>query len=200
MNSKLWIRKALSTCLALAILATYSMVALAGTDKIAGELLVTGKNINGETPFVQVNGENAQSGRSIFSSNTITTPANASAVINLGKIGRIELAPNTTFTVSFTENKISGNLSAGRVTILSASEDVAITLLDGKTANLKAGETATATGNRQNDDDDDKDGGAAWWIWAGVFGGAIAGIIIAATSDNNRIALGGGTTVVSPIR
>ncbi len=194
MNSKTWINKALSMCVATAILVTYSMVALAGTDKIAGELLVTGKNANG----VLVNGETAQSGRSIFSSNTITTPDNASAVINLGKIGKIELAPNTTFNISFNEKGIGGNLSAGRVTVLSASGDVVITNAAGKTVNLKTGESANAAGSRQDDDDDD--GGKAWWIWAAVFGGAIAGIVIAATSDNNRIALGGGTTVVSPVR
>ena len=198
MNSKIWIRKALSTCLAVAILATYSMVALAGTDKIAGELLVTGKNINGETPFVQVNGETAQSGRSIFSSNTITTPDNASAIINIGKIGKIELAPNTTFSLSFDEKGIAGNLTAGRVTVLSASNDVIVKMIDGKTANLKVGESAVLGGRQK--DDDDNDGGSAWYIWAAIFGGAIAGIVIAATSDNNRIALGGGTTVVSPIR
>ena len=59
MNSKLWIRKALSLCLSVAILATYSMVALAGPRKVAGELTVSGKDINGEAPFVLVNGEAA---------------------------------------------------------------------------------------------------------------------------------------------
>jgi hypothetical protein len=49
MNSKLWIRKALSMCLSVAVLATYSMVALAGPGKAAGELAVSGKNVNGET-------------------------------------------------------------------------------------------------------------------------------------------------------
>lgn len=169
------------------------MVALAGTDKIAAELLVTGKNVN-----VQVNGEVAQSGRSIFSSNTITTPDNASAIINLGKLGKIELAPNTTFSINYNENGISGNLSAGRLTVLNATGNVMVNTLNGQTFNLKAGETANASGKKQDDDDDD--GGSAWWIWAAVFGGAIAGIVIAATSDNNRIALGGGTTVVSPVR
>lgn len=196
MNSKTWISKALSGCLAVTILVTYSMVALAGTDKIAGELLTTGKNANS----VQVNGETVQSGRSIFSSNTITTPDGASAVINLGKIGKIELAPNTTFSISFSEKGIGGNLSAGRVKVLSASSDVAVTTVGGKTVNLKVGESANASGSKKDDDDDDNDGGSAWWIWAAVFGGAIAGIVIAATSDNNRIALGGGTTVVSPSR
>lgn len=198
MNSKVWIRKALSTCLTVAILATYSMVAFAGTEKVAGELLVSGKNINGETPFVKVNGEAAQSGRSIFTSSTIATPKNASAIINLGKIGKIELAPNTTLALSFNDKGISGDLLSGRVTVLSATDSVGIKTTEGKLLNLTAGESAVS--NAQDDDEDDKDGGAAWWVWALVFGGAIAGVVIAATSDNNRVALGGGTTVVSPVR
>jgi hypothetical protein len=191
MNSKEWIRKALSMCLTVAILATYSMVALAGTDKIAGELLVSGNNI------VKVNGEAAQSGRSIFSSSTISTPQDASAIINLGKVGKIELAPNTTMSLSFNEKGISGDLISGRVTVLSASDSVNIKTAAGKTLKLNAGESAAS---KADDDEDDKDGGSAWWVWALVFGGAIAGVVIAATSDNNRIALGGGTTVVSPTR
>jgi hypothetical protein len=198
MNSKVWIRKALSMCLAVAILATYSMVALAGTEKVAGELLVSGKNINGETPFVKVNGEAAQSGRSIFSSSTIATPENTSAVINLGKVGKIELAPNTTMTLSFNEKGITGDLISGRVTVLGASDSVNIKTAEGKLLQLGVGDSAVS--KAQDDDDEDEKGGSGWWVWALVFGGAIAGVVIAATSDNNRIALGGGSTVVSPTR
>jgi hypothetical protein len=198
MNSKVWIRKALSMCLAVAILATYSMVALAGTEKVAGELLVSGKNINGETPFVMVNGEAAQSGRSIFSSSTIATPANASAVINLGKVGKIELAPNTTMTLSFSEKGITGDLVSGRVTVLSATDSVNIKTAEGKVLQLGVGESAVS--KAADDDDTDNKGGMGWWVWALVFGGAIAGVVIAATTDNNRVALGGGSTVVSPTR
>lgn len=193
MNSKVWIRKALSLCLTVAIFATYSMVALAGTEKIAGELLVSG-SANGVT----VNGEAAQSGRSVFTSSTIATPQNASAVINLGKIGKIELAPNTILALSFNDKNISGNLIAGRVTVLSASDTVSVKTQDGKMLQLGIGESAASAA--QDDDDDDDDGGGGWWLWALVFGGAIGGVVIAATSDNNRVALGGGTTVVSPTR
>ena len=198
MNSKLWIHKALSMCLAVAIIATYSMVALANSEKVAGELSVSGKNINGETPFVKVNGEAAQSGRSIFSSSIIVTPANANAIINLGKVGKIELAPNTTLALSFDENTITGDLLAGQVSVLNASNSVNIKMLDGATLKLNAGDTAT-TGKAQ-DTDAIGGGGNAWLIWALVLGGAAAGIVIAATTDNNRIALGGNTTVVSPTR
>lgn len=199
MNSKVWFRKALSMCLVAATIAAYSMVALAGSERIAGELLITGKNSNGASPYVKVNGEAAQNGRSIFSSSTIATPENADAVINLGKLGKIELAPNTTMTLTFDENGISGDLIAGRVTVLSASDGVNITTLNGLTK-LNAGESAVAGGGKVQDDDDASDGGSAWIIWALVLGGAAAGIVIAARSDNNRVSLGGGTTVVSPTR
>jgi hypothetical protein len=200
MDSKIWIRKALSMCLMVATIATYSMVALANTGKVAGELLVSANNLNGETPFVKVNGEAAQSGRSIFSSSTVTTPENASAILNLGKAGKIELAPNSVLILSFNEKAISGNLSAGQVTVLSSSEAVVVNTLGGNAVKLNAGETATATAGKAQTDDDTSRGGGAWLIWALILGGAAAGIILAATSDNNSPRIGGGTSVISPTR
>ncbi len=201
MNSKVWFRKALSMCLVAATIAAYSTVALAGSERIAGELLITGKNINGESPYVKVNGEGAQSGRSIFSSSTVATPENADAIINLGKLGKIELAPNTTLTVNFSENGISGDLLAGRVTVLSASDSVNITTLNGDLVKLNAGDSAVAaSGKVQDDDDSSKTGGRAWIPWAIILGAAGAAIIIAATTNNNRISLGSGATVASPTR
>jgi hypothetical protein len=195
MNSKTLIRKALSLCLTVAICAAYSMVTLASTDKIAGELLISGKNSS-----VKVNGQTAQSGRSIFTASTISTPENTSAIINLGKLGKLELAPNTTANISFNEKGINGDLLSGKITVLGATEAVNIKTTEGKTVTLSAGESVSAGRQQQDDDDDDDDPGAAWWVWAAICGGAVAGVVIAATSDNNRIALGGGTTVVSANR
>jgi hypothetical protein len=200
MNSKIWIRKALSLCLLVATVATYSMVTLASSERVAGELLISGKNSDGETSFVKVNGEAAENGRSIFSSSTIVTPDNAGAIINLGKIGKIELAPDTTLTLSFDEKGISGDLLAGRVTVLNASDIVSIKTIDGATANLNSGESAVATTGKAQDDDAASDGGNAWIAWAAILGGAAAAIVIAATTDNNRTAVGSGANVVSPTR
>ncbi len=193
MNSKIWMQKALSVCLVVAVYATYSMVALAASDKTVGELSVAGKN-----QTVTVNGEKAQSGRSIFTSSTIVTPESTSAVINIAKVGKVEIAPNTTLTLSFDENSINGSLVDGKVTVLNASNNVNFTTPDGKTVKLNAGESATA-GTAQ-DDDDTTSGGSGWLVWALIFGGAAAAIVIAASTDNNRVALGGGTSVVSPAR
>ncbi len=185
-------QKALSMCLVVAIYATYSMVALAASEKIVGELSIAGKS-----QTVIINGESAKSGRSIFTSSTIVTPEYTSAIINIAKVGKVEIAPNTTLTLSFDNNSISGSLVDGKVTALNASNNVSFTTPDGKTLNLTAGESATA-GKAQ--DDDTKSGGSGWLLWALVFGGAAAAIVIASTTDNNRVALGGGTSVVSPSR
>lgn len=198
MDRKQWIRQTLSLCLAIAVTATYSMVTLAASDKIVGELSISGKNVQGQTPAVTVNGEAAQTGRSIFSSSTIATSPDASATINVAKIGKLEIAPDTTVIISFNEKGFAGDLIAGKVTALGVSEDVSIKTPDGKTVTLNAGESAVA-GQTQTQTTTNSGGGA--WIWyALIFGGAAAAVLIAATTDNNRTAVGGNTTVVSPLR
>jgi len=182
-----------------AILATYSMVALAGSDRRAGELTVTGNGINGDAPSVTVNGEAARSGRSIFTSSVIATPANASAVINLGKNGIIELAPNTTFTVSFDDKSVSGDLTSGKLTVLGTSSSVNVKTNTGM-VNLGSGASVNANGKKDDDDDANGGGGAAWWVWAVIFGGAAAGILIAAVNADNKVSLGGTATTISPVR
>ena len=199
MNSKLWIRRALSMCLMVAVFATYSMVALAGSDRIAGELTVTGNGLNGDLATVTVNGEAAKSGRSIFSSSIIATPSNAGAVINLGKSGIIELAPNSVFTISFDDKSVGGDLSSGKLTVLGSSSVVTVKTASGQVVKASTGDSVNASGKK--DDDPDKDGGSpAWWLWAIVFGGAAAGILIAATTANNRVNISGTATTVSPNR
>ncbi|HEX8638032.1 MAG TPA: hypothetical protein VF692_08220 [Pyrinomonadaceae bacterium] len=177
------------------------MTTLAGAGKIAGELTVTGKVSNGETPSVSVNGEAAKSGRSVFSTSTIATPDEAGAVIDLGKIGSVQLAPKTNLVLSFTEKGISGDLLAGSVTVLNAANSVNVTTVGGKTFKLNAGETATASGQQTQDTDDDG-GGAAVIPYVLILGGAAAAIVIAAgiIGGDNETQLGGGTIVVSANR
>jgi len=198
MNSKLWIRKALSLCLSVAILATYSMVALAGPRNVAGELTVSGKNVNGEAPFVLVNGEAARSGRSVFSASTISTTDGTGAIVNLGRLGKIELGPTTVLTLSFDDKGVSGDLTSGTVAVFGTSDTVAIRTVDGNTVKLAAGQSISAAGRLQDDDDDDDDG-AAWWIWGLVFGGAGAVILYTAMKDD-PLDFGDGGTVISPTR
>ncbi len=190
MNSKLWIRKATSMCLMVAILATYSMVALASGSKAAGELVVNG------TESVTVNGQAAKSGRTIFTLSTISTQG-SSATIDFGTAGTIEVGANSAITVAFDGKAVNVELASGKVTALKSANSVNVNVA-GKSSVLKTGESAT-TAPAQDKDDDEKKGGA-WWLWALVFGGAAAGILIATATSNNDYQLGGNGTVVSPTR
>jgi hypothetical protein len=200
MNFKLWISRALCMSLMFAVIAAYSMVALAATGPLAGELTVTGSGTNGEGTTVTVNGEPAKSGRSIFSSSIITTPSDSGAVINLGNSGIIKLAPDTTFTVSFDDKSINGDLVSGKVTVVGSAAGVNVKTASGDIVKVNAGESVTASGKKDDDDDANHIGGTAWWVWAVVFGGAAAGILIAAVNADNRVAIGGTATTVSPVR
>lgn len=113
MISRTWSRKSIAFCLAVAVLSVYSMVVLATPGQMSqtgpsGELSVTGE--------VKVNGQSAISGATVFSDSTIeTTAKGSSAVVSLGKLGRVELLPGTTMKLSFTETSVTGMLDAGRV-------------------------------------------------------------------------------------
>ena len=174
----------------MALFTTTSMVALANSGRIAAELTVSGKNVNGETPVVMVNGEAAKSGRSIFSYSTIATPDETSATISMGKAGQIELGPNSSLNLTFDDNTVNGELNAGRLTVLGTLGTVNIRTIDGKTTSLKAGEEILASGKAQT-----KGGGSGsnWWIWAVVAVGAAAVVLIAVSQSSNN-------NVVSPIR
>ena len=186
MNSTLWIKKATSMTLMVAIFATYSMVALAAGGKATGELIVNGAE------QVTVNGESVANGRTIFTASTIATPQASSATINLGKAGSIELAPNSTATVAFTGETITLDLGAGKVSVISSMNAVAVNAA-GKALVLAPGESASTQ------DGDDKTGSGNWLVYALILGGAAAGLLIAATRGND-IQLGGTSTVVSPNR
>jgi len=117
MTSRTWSRTPISLALAFAILCTYSMVALAapqnGQTGPTGDLSVVGE--------VSVNGTNAISGATVFSDSTITTGQNSSAVVSLGKLGRVEVLPNSSLKLSFNDMGVTGMLDQGRVRVSSSS-------------------------------------------------------------------------------
>jgi ferric-dicitrate binding protein FerR (iron transport regulator) len=114
MISRTWSRKSIAFCLAVAVLSVYSMVVLAtpgqlGQTGASGELSVSGQ--------VTVNGTNAISGATIFSDSTVQTAKGSSAVVSLGKLGRVELLPDTTMKISFNESGITTMLESGRTRV-----------------------------------------------------------------------------------
>jgi hypothetical protein len=112
MLGKNFIRKIITSFTAFAILCVYSMVVLAVPKDGMAEITVTGQ--------VTVNGQTAVSNSTIVSGSTIVTGANSSAVISLGKSGRVEVLADSNLVLNFSASGIVGILSAGKARISNA--------------------------------------------------------------------------------
>lgn len=101
--------KLTSLILTITIFCISSMVALAGTKDVTGEITATGT--------VTVNGQTVVSNSTLVSGATIVTGANSTAIISLGKAGRIEVLPESSLTLRFSETSITGVLETGKVRV-----------------------------------------------------------------------------------
>lgn len=106
-------RKITTSLTAAAVLCVYSMVGLAATKDLTGEITVTGQ--------VSVNGQSAVSNSTIVSGSTIVTGADSSAVISLGKTGRIEVLADSNIVLNFSDSSIVGILSSGKTRVSNAA-------------------------------------------------------------------------------
>ncbi|HMS42402.1 MAG TPA: hypothetical protein PKE69_19375 [Pyrinomonadaceae bacterium] len=107
------IKKYIALLTVVAIWCVTSMVALAAPNNVSGDITVTGQ--------VTVNGQTAVSNSTVISGSVITTGANSSAVISLGKLGKIEILEDSNFTLRFTDNSITGILTQGKARISNAA-------------------------------------------------------------------------------
>jgi hypothetical protein len=119
MLSKNLIYKSFTLLTAVAFWCVSSMVALAAPKDITGDITVSGQ--------VTVNGQAVVSNSTIVSGSSIVTSDNSTAIISLGKTGRIELLANSNITLKFNETGITGILSAGKARV-SNSAGVATTI------------------------------------------------------------------------
>ncbi len=185
MNFTQFGKRALALSLLVMIVSASSMVTLATSTKPVGELIVSGGKSDA---VVTVNGEPASSGRTVFASSTITTPEGVKAVLNMGKAGRIELSPNTTFVVDGDGNIVSGSLTSGNVTVLNAPQGIAIDTLAGETLTVNSGETATAGSSAKKAARGPGPGGLSWLAFGSIIAAGVAAVVIiavVATRDDN---------------
>jgi hypothetical protein len=82
------------------------MVALAAPGDITGEITVTGQ--------VTVNGQAAVSNSTIASGATVTTAKGSSAVVSLGKLGRVEMSEDSGMTLKFSERSLIAMMTSGK--------------------------------------------------------------------------------------
>jgi len=110
MLSKNLMKKSLTLMTAVAFWCVSSMVALAAPKDITGDITVSGQ--------VTVNGQAVVSNSTVVSGSNIVTGDNSTAVISLGKIGRVEVLANTNITLKFTDTGITGIFSdTGKVRV-----------------------------------------------------------------------------------
>jgi hypothetical protein len=107
------LRKFVTVTTAFTVWCVYSMVALAVPKDLVGEITVTGQ--------VTVNGQAAVSNSTIVSGSTIVTGPDSSAIVSLGKAGRVEIGADSSLTLRFTDNSITGIVSQGKVRVANAA-------------------------------------------------------------------------------
>jgi len=66
---------------------------------------------------VFLNGTNAIAGQTVFSGNRVKVANQGNAILNLGRLGRIELGPDSDFVLRTTGSAIGGELNSGCLTI-----------------------------------------------------------------------------------
>lgn len=103
------IKKTLSILVGVALVSAASILSAAASGAVKADL-----NVRGD---VTVNGQSAVSNATLLTGSTITTGSDSGAVIGIGTTGRVELMPDTTFTIEFTNDTISGRLSSGGIRV-----------------------------------------------------------------------------------
>lgn len=113
MLSKNIMKKSVTLLTAVAFWCVSSMVVLAAPKDITGDITVSGQ--------VTVNGQSVVSNSTIVSGSNVVTGDNSTAVISLGKTGRVELLANSSITLKFSETEITGVNLTGKARISNAA-------------------------------------------------------------------------------
>jgi hypothetical protein len=111
MTKNIWNSRFLALTLSLAFMAGVTQLALptARAEDEMGQLTVTG--------MVKVNGKPAATGDIVASGSGVETAKSSSAVVSLGKLGRVEALPETKMHVRWNDTSISVVLEAGSVRV-----------------------------------------------------------------------------------
>ena len=122
MITKICSGRSLALVLTLAFIAGFSQVLLPASraQEPIGLLTVTG--------MVKVNGQPAATGDIVASGSSVETAAKSSAVVSLGKLGRVEALPETRMKLRYDDTSISILLAAGSVRV-STGPGVAATIM-----------------------------------------------------------------------
>jgi hypothetical protein len=112
MREKL-IHKFMAILTVFAVWSAFSMITFAMPSGVTGIITTVGN--------VTVNGQPVVSGGTIVSGSTIETSSGSTAIVTINKVGKVELAPETSLTLRFTESSLVGIVNSGKVTVFNAA-------------------------------------------------------------------------------
>ncbi len=112
MTMNFWNTRSLALCLTLVLLSATAQLAspIALAQEAVGQLTVVG--------MVKVNGQPAATGDIVSSGSTVETAKGSSAVVSLGKLGRVEALPATRMKLRYDDSSISILLDTGSVRVM----------------------------------------------------------------------------------
>jgi hypothetical protein len=146
---------------------------------------------------VTVNGNNAKSGETIFSGQSIQTPAGVGATVNLPGIGRVDIAPNSNLTLSFENGKANVTLVSGCVILTADRGNVGSVGSGGSTQSTEGdkGGTIDVCSSKTAGAAPIVGQGAAAAAGAGAAGGAATAATTTAVASGGLFGLGTAGTV-----
>ena len=194
---------AIALLLIFSISQIYVHASLAGksllTTNTAAAPVPTGKlTTRGNNP-ITVNGNSTRSGMTVLSGAQLQTPTDVGASVQLGRLGVLRLAPETSLTLNYDDSSVDVVLASGYIT-LTTNEGVkgSITTPDGKTERTNSATRSTITGQTDDQDNDKnkKKKGAVILPGSGAEEGAglFGGISTGAAEAFGLIVLGGAIT------
>jgi ferric-dicitrate binding protein FerR (iron transport regulator) len=137
-------RKWLACYALLAILNAYTLTSLASPGAVLpkGDISVSGQ--------VTLDGHDAVSGATVFSSSNVTTAQDSGAVINLADLGNIRLLQNTNFNLAYTASGYAGSLDSGYAEFASVKGASAEVSAGGLMVTADAGDAASFSVKTEN--------------------------------------------------
>ena len=155
---------------------------------------IMGKLRTRDNKSVRMNGTDAMSGSTVFSGASIQCPAKVGATVDLGALGRVDIAPNSELVLNFSEGSINITLKSGYLvlttkdgvkgTVATPDGQVAVTdpakgtSLIARTAGSEGPEAAAAAGAKTGS------GGLKAVVGIGVAGAAVVGGSAAGRSND----------------
>lgn len=148
----------------------------------AGKLTTRGNNP------ITLNGNPTAPGTTVLSGSQLQTPAGVGASVQLGRLGLLRIAPETTLTLNFDDESINVSLASGYVSLMTnAGVKGSVTTPDGKTERTDSSKVSTVVGNTTGQTD------AAGTAGSGADGGEglLGGMSNSAARAFGLVVLGG---------